>query len=161
MMAHFFTSFVALVMLTLTACGGDNNSQMTQAPATGALQNDARQDESLQCDAPTFDIAELLFTESDRQWFCTVTTDTLTTEDQVFFSRNGTGTMTRFRDVFWNRSMADQSISVASPFISPFVIRNITSSNTVMTFDLVTEAGRSEAYDCVLVGREPASPEMI
>ncbi len=154
-------SIITAVLLTLTACSGDDDSPMASAPAQELLQSDAVQDDPEQCSAPAFDVAEFLFTESDRQWFCNVTADTLVTQDQVFFSRNGTAAMTRFRDVFWNRSMADQSISVASPFISPFVIRNITSSNTIMAFDLVTEGGRTEAYDCVLVGREVTAPEII
>ena len=113
-----YLAVTAALLLMLTACGGDNNSQMAQAQESDLLQDDAQQNDPLQCDAPVFDVAELLFTESDRQWFCSVTTDQLTTEDQVFFSRAGTATMTRFRDVFWNRSLTDQSITVASPFIS-------------------------------------------
>ncbi len=151
--------FVTAMLFGLVACGSDNDSQ-------AMLSDDEPQaamvpDDPLQCDAPAFDVAELLFTESDRQWFCTVTVETFVTEDQVFFSRSGTAVMTRFRDVYWNRSMADQSINVASPFISPFVIRNISSSNTVLSFDLITDSDRTEVYDCVLVGRDIAAPDLI
>jgi hypothetical protein len=171
---------IALTLsLGLVACGGDSTPQAMQVTGDGqaaaggqdvsgmqssddaAQQPPAVQNDAQQCDAPVFDIAELLFTEADRQWFCTVTTDTLSTEDQVYFARSGTAVTTRFRDVYWNRSMTDQSINVASPFISPFVIRNITSSNTVMSFDLVTDSGRTEVYDCVLVGREVPAPDLI
>ena len=177
----FHTSpLIALILsLGLVACSSDSAQQTMQVAGDGQIAASAQdvsgmqsnvaagtqlttvQNDLQQCDAPDFDIAELLFTEADRQWFCAVTTDSLRTEDQVYFARTGTAVTTRFRDVYWNRSMTDQSINVASPFISPFVIRNITSSNTVMSFDLVTDSGRTEIYDCVLVSREVLAPDLI
>ncbi len=138
-----------LICLMVSACNGDSTTATPQADPQ--VQNDP-----VSCPVVQSDVAEPLFTESDREWFCTVTADAFSAQDQVFFFRNGQAVMTRFREVFWNRSAADESINVASPFISPFVIRNIFSANTVLTFDLVTAGGVTEAYDCVLVGREDA-----
>jgi len=67
----------------------------------------------------------------------------------------------RFGSVYWNRSLADDSLNVASPNISPMVVRNIFSANTVLTFDLIDNTGEAEAYDCVLVGRETTAPELL
>lgn len=145
--------FIALVCV-MAGCSGD--SDIPASADTQVVLNDPDQ-----CPVPGRDFAEQLFTETDRQWFCSVTTDTITTTDEVYFTRNGRAETTRFREVFWNRSLADQSINVASSFVSPFVIRNINSSNTVLTFDLVDESGGVEVYDCVLVGRELQAPELI
>lgn len=146
-------------MLTALMCAMAGCSSDSDTPAelhTPAVLNDPEQ-----CPVVERDFAEQLFTETDRQWFCSVTADAFSTTDEVFFSRNGQAQTTRFGEVFWNRSMENQSISVASPFVSPFVIRNINSSNTVLTFELLNESGGDEAYDCVLVGREIQTPELI
>lgn len=146
----------ALILVFLTGCGSDDSRQSPLPLDNASVQADGQNNGgAVQCDAPAFDFAEQLFTEIDRQWYCSVSAGGgLQIYDEVFFSRRGTAVTTRFREVYWNRSLDDQVINVASPAVSPFVISNISSSNTVLTFTLLTDTGRSEAYDCILVGRE-------
>lgn len=132
--------------------GGDSNALSDDSPLLSDDQS---------CPAPSFDVAELLFTESDRQWYCSVAGAGVQLEDEIYFARNGQAVTTRFREVYWNRSLADDSINVASPFISPFIISNMVSANTVLTFDLIKQTGEVEVYDCVLVGRETQAPELL
>ncbi|MEM7258166.1 MAG: hypothetical protein AAF404_12355 [Pseudomonadota bacterium] len=146
----------AVVLLLPVAAGCNGSSEPAPMSDDQPLLSDAQS-----CPVPPPDFAEQLFTETDRQWFCSVTTAELQTEDEVFFSRNGQAVTSRFREVYWNRSLEDDSINVASPFISPFVIRNIFSANTVLTFEVIRQTGDVESYDCVLVGREVAAPELI
>jgi hypothetical protein len=87
-----------------------------------------------------------------------VVAEGFTTEDQLYFDRNGQALSTRFREVFWNRALDSQSLNVASPFIEPILISNITSSNTVLMFELLRQSGEVENYDCVLVGRDSDRP---
>lgn len=157
------TKALVLVALGLLAgCSGDDNGPASAASeSTPVIDNQTLLDDSSQCPAPAFDFAEQLFTESDRQWFCSVATALSDTEDEIYVSRNGQAMSLRFGSVYWNRSLADDSLNVASPNISPMVVRNIFSANTVLTFDLIDNTGEAEAYDCVLVGRETTAPELL
>ena len=75
----------------------------------------------------------------------------------MYFGRNGVASFARFGDVYWNRNSGAAEINVASPFIAPFVMRDISSSNTTMQFDLVDETGAVQLYECVLVQRDDIS----
>lgn len=151
--------------MSLSACGGSSGDSPSQSSGfqadsigqSGVVQGDSPDDSALQCDGAPFDHAELLFTEIDRQWLCSVTSSQLTGTDGVYFGRSGTASFARFGDVYWNRNIAAAEINLASPFIAPFVMRNISSSNTTMQFDLVDETGTAQLYECVLVQRDDIS----
>lgn len=143
-----------LLLAMMTGCSGDNNVPMEQNDSVVLNDTD-------QCTVPEPDFAAQLFTESDRQWFCSVTAANVDTTDEVYFTRTGQAETTRFGQVYWNRSLDDQSLNIASVSVTPFVIRNIVSFNTVLTFDLVNFSGDIEMYDCVLIGREARTPELI
>lgn len=118
-----------------------------------------------------FDIAESLFTEADRQWYCSVDTSQqlasdyyqLSTSDSLYFSADGTAVFERFREVYWNRNMENQEINIASPFIGTYVMKNIMSQNTTMQFTLLAtdETATVENYDCILVAREDVTRSTI
>lgn len=156
-------SFTALTFaLTLSACGGsDKPDRSDSGPQSGSdSQAAALEDGSAalpQCDGQPIDQAEFLFTEIDRQWTCSVTSSQLTSVDSVYFSRGGTATFSRFGDVYWNRDLQSDAINIASPVTVPFVLRDITSANTTLQFNLSDDRGSEQFYDCVLVQREEVS----
>ena len=73
-----------LLLLSLTGCGGSGDGPVVdlvgselaseaELSVVEAIQDDGDSLVSgLQCDVADFDIAELVFTESDRQWSCSV-----------------------------------------------------------------------------------------
>lgn len=169
----FLTSVLLTGAMSLTACGGSSGDPSAQSAGSqtdsgeqagmvlgddsGGDSGGDSGDSALQCDGTPFDHAELLFTEIDRQWLCSVTSSQLSGNDGVYFGRNGTASFARFGDVYWNRNSAAAEINVASPFIVPFVMRNISSSNTTMQFNLVDETSAEQLYECVLVQRDDIS----
>lgn len=156
---------LAILCFTLSACGSSGTdvdmSEVqdiqqgadSQSPGIGeVLSDDETEGASSQCDVD-FDQAELLFTESDRQWSCSVSSTELASSDDVYFSRNGTAVFTRFGQVYWNRNLPTDEFNIASPFIASFVMREINSSNTTLQFTLDADGETGQLYDCVLVGR--------
>lgn len=149
---------VVISALSLCACGG-SSSDTTVSPDTNTapLQDDVAGSDNtqMQCDAgDDFDIAELVYTETDRQWFCSVSSTAAELSDEVYFSRDGTATFSRFGLVYWNRDIEVQEIRIASPFVSTSVLRNVFSANTVLQFDLNSGDTLDEFYDCVLTQRD-------
>lgn len=159
----------AILCFSVSACNSSDDGSImsdqaetlpgagSSSPVTGDVQNDSESVvEALQCDAD-FDHAELLFTESDRQWSCSVASAELASSDDVFFSRNGAASFTRFGQVYWNRNLLTDEINIASPFIPSFVMKDITSSNTTLQFTVNADGEAGQQYDCVLVGRADIS----
>ncbi len=147
---------ILLSSFLLSACGGSD-----EPVAESIIADSPLDDSGLQCDAPAFDHAELLYTEVDRQWLCSVSSSQLTYTDSVFFQRSGTADFGHLGQVYWNRTAAldasSDEITIASPTITTHVLRDITSANTVLQFGLHNGAGEQQ-YDCVLVGRDIAIP---
>ena len=129
---------------------------VTEFPVAGDIFSDDTTDAVVQCDAD-FDHAELLFTETDRQWFCSVSSSELASADDVYFSRSGTAVFSRFGLVYWNRNLQANEINLASPSISSFVIRELSASNSTLQFFLDADGEADQQYDCVLVGRANVS----
>lgn len=168
-----------LLLLSLAGCGGGgngsaqepiNNTQGTDSPSSGAsaVQNDAdlqagdqTDTDSLggvqQCDVADFDFAELVFTETDRQWYCSVSQSQSVTFDEVFFSRNGSAFFSQYGQVYWNRNLTDDTLTIASPLMPTAVMKEINSANTTLQFTFNEGVDSEALYDCVLVQREDVS----
>ena len=116
------------------------------------LNDDESANSAVECEAE-FDDASLLYTELDRQWYCSVSSVDSVTSDELYFNADGTAVFSRYGQVFWNRNLPGDEINVASPFISSFVMRDIRSANTTLQFTSVSESEADQQYDCVLVGR--------
>ncbi len=162
-----------VVLVTLAGCGSSNdNSTLLVDITPPVVQEDLALDDTditpvpqVQCDAgdngnenmigaSEFDIAELFFTEPDRQWFCNVSSVESEFSDEIFFDRQGTATFSRFGLVYWNRDSEAQAIRIASPFVATSVLSEVFSANTVLQFQLDTDDSFDEVYDCVLTTRE-------
>ena len=145
----------AVLVFSLCACDSDRSSPDLMADS-------GIDDEPLpQCDATEFDHAELLYTEIDRQWVCSVDTAQSTFTEEMYFQRAGTAVFGRLGPVYWNRTKSTaedaDEITVASPSIETHVMSEIQSANTTLSF--VMRGGASEErYDCVLAGRDVIGP---
>ena len=155
-----------LLLLSVTGCGGSGDDPLvestasdpaadSQLPVVGGIQDDGdSQAGTQQCDVADFDIAELVFTESDRQWYCAVSSSQTASSDEVFFNQNGTALFSQYGQVYWNRNLADDTITIASPLISTLILKEINSANTTLQFELGDGVVDDAVYDCVLVQRE-------
>lgn len=118
------------------------------------------QEDPLVC-AVDFDIAELVFTESDRQWSCSIFSGSNNDGsgvafDALYFSRMGTVISQNTGVWYWNRILPGDEIRLLSPTMPSMLVRNIVSSNTTLEFNTVSEIGEEAVYECVLVARELA-----
>ncbi|OED37689.1 hypothetical protein AB833_22750 [Chromatiales bacterium (ex Bugula neritina AB1)] len=149
-------AIAAAFLFVISACGGDDAAEPVQAADTVQFDG-ADPADALQCAAPVFDRAELLYTEIDRQWICSVSSAQATFTDELFFMRSGTAVFSRFGQVYWNRvgsiSASAGEITIASPTIESRVLSEISSANTVLQFAM-NQGAAEENYDCVLAGRE-------
>lgn len=167
--ARALVSGSLLLLLSVAGCGGSGDdatvdlagsepSTESQPQTTAVVQDDENsQSSGLQCDGADFDIAELVFTESDRQWYCSVSSSPAVSSDEVFFSRNGTAWFSQYGQVYWNRNITDDTLTVASPLISTMSIKEINSANTTLQFKLGDGVTNDALYDCVLVQRDDVS----
>jgi len=142
-------------VIVVSGCGGSASSGSID------LQDDpiVQQDQSTQCMADdasrsTQDVAELLFTESDRQWSCEIVFDGGVRFEDIYFSRSGFASLGSDNAWFWNRRLADDAINLLSPTLGSLVLQQIYSSNTTLTFTSASDVGLRESYDCVMVARE-------
>jgi len=160
---------IAAVLL-LSACGGSSGVSATGlmnadggAEDLSASDNtiavrleDPVQVDELSCSG-NFDIADLLVTESDRQWSCEIVSDQGSSFSDVFFSRRGTVVFADNDIRYWNRNLPLDQLNIVSPTSGFSVLGDIESFNTVMSFTLSNEVGISETYNCVLTSRDTAS----
>ncbi len=158
-----------LLLLSLTGCGGSGDDPVVdlvgselafeaELSVVEAIQDDGNSLVSaLQCDVADFDIAELVFTESDRQWSCSVSSSQTVSSDAVFFSQNGTAVFAQHGTVYWNRNLIEDTLTIASPLIPTLSLKDINSANTTLQFTLGDGAATDAVYDCVLVQRDDVS----
>lgn len=179
MKLSFALIILAPMVLFLSGCGGSSGADAS-TDDTGVIANDSvntvsgneeqidgQQMADLQNDASEqasndascefeFDVADLLLTEADRQWSCEIVSDQASTYEDVYFQRHGTaifGNELRY----WNRNLPFEQINIASPITGRALIKDIRSSNTLMSFILTPESGTNLLYECVLTPRETAS----
>lgn len=152
-----------VLALSLGACGGTGDANGGDAAdiAEDGFDSPVLADDSvLQDDQACFaeiDIAEFFVTEIDRQWACEINSAAGTRFDEVFFDRRGTAS-TGSGDVwYWNRNLPSDEVNLASPGRPSALMTDIGSSNTVLFFRTINDAGVEQTYDCVLVSRETRS----
>ena len=102
----------------------------------------------------SFDIAELFFTEVDRQWFCSVTTPVSVFTDQFSIERTGAAQFDRFGVAQWSRQKTPDQLNFKTALGSTFVAREIFGTNTILEFERFSEREPEELYECVLTTRE-------
>jgi len=155
-----FSSLLALsgFVLAVSGCGGgaSSNAMVTQAEPV------VFQDAAAQCLVTDIadDIAELLFTEIDRQWTCEIASADGMRFDDIYFSRTGFASLGSDNAWFWNRRLDDDAINLLSPTFGSLVLRQIESANTTLTFTSTSDMGVRESYDCVMVAREVENPRL-
>jgi len=155
---NFLSGYLTTVFssaLLIGGCGGGASSD-SMVPQVDSV---VMQDPSAQClaDDPTrssVDVAELLFTESDRQWTCEIASDVGERFEELYFSRSGFASVGSDSAWFWNRRIVDDAINLLSPTFGSLVLQQIESSNTTLTFTSTSDVGLRESYDCVLIARE-------
>jgi len=101
-----------------------------------------------------FDIAELFFTEADRQWFCSVTTPVSVFTDQFFIEPDGAAQFERFGIAEWSTQKELDQLNFITAFGSAFIAREVFGTNTVLEFERLGERESAEYYECVLTTRE-------
>jgi len=148
-------------VLLISGCGGSASSESND-PLEDPI---VRQDQPAQClgdDAidGMQDVAELLFTESDRQWSCEIAFDGGVRFEDIYFSRSGFASLGSDNAWFWNRRLADDAINLLSPTFGSLVLRQIESSNTTLTFTSASDVGVRESFDCVMVARENENTQL-
>jgi hypothetical protein len=134
--------------------GGENAPDQpadTTEPDIGAVE--PAPDAGAFDDTGSFDIAELFFTEADRQWFCSVTSDISVFTDQLYVDRFGGGWFERFGVVTWRRHESRDELIVTTATGEEWQIQEIFGSNTVLEFLLQGESAPS-LYSCVLTLRD-------
>ncbi len=156
-----------LWLCALTACGGSSGvdsvdtisggpSAEDQAPTEINAGQNIQQDDVPACEA-TFDTAELLFTEVDRQWSCEIPSGAASTYSELYFSRDGTAVFSDNGNWFWNRKLPGDAIGLASLSKPSQLITDVRSTNTLVNFTVTSESGQSRYFECVLVSRETSS----
>jgi hypothetical protein len=134
--------------------GGENAPDQpadTTEPDIGAVE--PAPDAGAFDDTGSFDIAELFFTEADRQWFCSVTSDVSAFTDQLYVDRFGGGWFEGFGVVTWRRHESRDELIVTTATGEEWQIQEIFGSNTVLEFLLQGESAPS-LYSCVLTLRD-------
>jgi len=146
------------IMPTRRTCTPRNCKRIFSLAAVlllSACDGTTEQTEVIDDPTTSFDFAELLFTETDRLWRCSVVSNgDTTTGEEVYFSRSGTASFSSVGAVFWNRDPALEIINVAAPGMANRFISGIQSSNSTLQFMLMLGSVESN-YDCVLAPRDP------
>ena len=149
-----------VLTVSLCACGGSGGASGGDAGAIAEdgfdspmLADDFMPQDDQACLAE-IDIAEFFLTEIDRQWACEINSAAGSRFDEIFFDRRGTATTGSGDIWYWNRNLASDEVNLASPGRPAALMTDIGSSNTVLFFRTVSDAGVEEVYDCVLVSRE-------
>jgi len=169
----------AIVALTavwfVTGCSGQSNGDdesVIQSPVEGAdtdpspsneLSADGIPVDSLpdpladdeRVDLDSFDLAEYFFTETDRQWFCSVTTAASAFTDQLYVDRFGGAWFERFGQAEWSRHDAFDQLDIVTIAGEQFALREIFGANTLLEFLRHSDDNTdSELYECVLTSRD-------
>lgn len=131
----------------------DTGGDIASDPPEDTTEPDIGAVEPAPVDPPAFDIAELFFTEADRQWFCSVTNNVSVFTDQLYIDRFGGGWFERFGIVTWLRDETRDELIVTTSSGGEWQVQEIFGSNTVLEFLLQGESAPS-LYSCVLTQRD-------